>query len=184
MRRSRSTLPARVANSLIDNQNVVRISVYEGERALTKDNNLLGKFDLAGIPPAPRGVPQIEVTFALDANGILQVTAEDKGTGRQESVTISSDDGRLSQDEIDRMVAEAEKFAEDDKAAQERIEARNSLEMYVYGLKAQLRDTGESGLGGRLSEHDKEAVSRFLIRVAPYRCQHSLTATTTDPGGS
>jgi len=119
-----------------------------------------------GILPAARGVPQIEVTFALDANGILQVTAEDKGTGRQESVTISNDDGRLSQDEIDRMVAEAEKFAEDDKTAQERIEARNSLEMYVYGLKAQLRDTSENGLGDRLSEQDKEAVSGFLIRVA------------------
>lgn len=144
---------------------MVRISVYEGERVLTRDNNLLGRFDLTGIPPAPRGVPQIEVTFALDANGILEVTALDKGTGRRESVTISNDDGRLTQHEIDRMVAEAEKFAEEDKAAQERIEARNGLEMYVYGLKAQLGDTSESGLGGRLDEHDKEAVGRSLIRA-------------------
>jgi endoplasmic reticulum chaperone BiP len=140
-----------------DNQPVVRIKVYEGERTLVKDNNLLGTFDLTGIPPAARGVPQIEVTFALDANGILQVTALDKGTGKQESVTISNDQGRLTQEEIDRMVADAEKFADEDQALRERIEARNALENYAFSLKSQLSDA--QGLGARLDEEDKETVS-------------------------
>jgi len=94
---------------------------------MTKDNNLLGKFDLTGIPAAPRGVPQIEVSFELDANGILKVTAGDKGTGKAESITITNDKGRLSQDEIDRMIAEAQEFAEEDKAISEKIQARNGL---------------------------------------------------------
>lgn len=102
---------------------------------MTKDNNLLGKFDLTGIPPAPRGVPQIEVSFELDANGILKVSAGDKGTGKSESITITNDKGRLSQEEIDRMIAEAQEFAEEDKATSERIQARNGLENYVFSLK-------------------------------------------------
>lgn len=92
---------------------------------MTKDNNVLGKFELTGIPPAPRGVPQIEVAFELDANGILKVSAADKGTGKSESITIKNDKGRLSQEEIDRMVEEAEKFAEEDKLQKEKIDARN-----------------------------------------------------------
>ena len=134
--------------------------IVEGERSMTKDNNLLGKFDLTGIPPAPRGVPQIEVSFELDANGILKVTAGDKGTGKAETITITNDKGRLSQDEIDRMVAEAEEFAEEDKANAERITSRNGLENYVFSLKNQAND--EEGLGGKIDEDDKESVRLTL----------------------
>jgi heat shock protein 5 len=133
------------------------IKVYEGERTLTKDNNLLGRFELTGIPPARRGVPSIEVTFALDANGILQVSAQDKGTGRKESVTIKNEGGRLSKAEIERMIAEAEKFAEEDKEARERIEARDKFENYAINLRNQLEN--KEGLGEKISDDDKEAVS-------------------------
>lgn len=126
---------------------------------MTKDNNLLGKFELTGIPPAPRGVPQIEVSFDLDANGILKVTAGDKGTGKSESITITNEKGRLSQEEIDRMVAEAEKFADEDKATREKIEARNGLENYAFNLKNQVND--QDGLGGKIDEEDKETVSHL-----------------------
>lgn len=112
---------------------------------------------MTGIPPAPRGVPQIEVSFELDANGILKVTAGDKGTGKSESITITNDKGRLTQEEIDRMVQEAEKYADEDKATKERIEARNGLENYAFSLKNQVND--EEGLGGKIDEDDKETVS-------------------------
>lgn len=124
---------------------------------MTKDNNLLGKFELTGIPPAPRGVPQVEVSFELDANGILKVTAGDKGTGKAETITITNDKGRLSQEEIDRMIAEAEKYQEEDKATAEKIAARNGLENYAFSLKNQLND--DDGLGGKIDEEDKETVS-------------------------
>jgi heat shock protein 5 len=124
---------------------------------MTKDNNLLGKFELTGIPPAPRGTPQIEVSFELDVNCILKVSAQDKGTGRKESVTIKSDNGRLTKEEIARMIAEAEKFADEDKEARERIEARNSLENYAFSLKNQIEE--EEGIGARLDEDEKETVS-------------------------
>jgi heat shock protein 5 len=120
-------------------------------------SNILGKFELTGIPPAPRGVPQIEVSFELDANGILKVSAHDKGTGKQESITITNDKGRLTPEEIERMVAEAEKFADEDKATRERIEARNGLENYAFSLKNQVND--DEGLGGKIDDEEKETVS-------------------------
>merc|ERR1711862_85128 len=124
----------------------------------TKDNHLLGKFELTGIPPAPRGVPQIEVTFEVDANGILQVAAEDKGTGKKEQITITAEKGRLSEEEIERMVKEAEEHAEEDKKVKERIDARNGLESYLYNLKNTLEDD-EKGLAASLSAEDKKELT-------------------------
>ncbi|KAK9833849.1 hypothetical protein WJX74_007814 [Apatococcus lobatus] len=135
-----------------DQQSTVSIQVYEGERAMTKDNHILGKFDLTGIPPAPRGTPQIEVTFEIDSNGILNVGAEDKGTGKREKITITNNKDRLSQDEIDRLVQEAEEYAEEDKKAAGKVSARNSLETYLYNLKNQIGDK----LGEKMDPSDKE----------------------------
>ncbi|KAM6311795.1 heat shock-related 70 kDa protein 2 [Aegotheles albertisi] len=138
-----------------DNQSSVLVQVYEGERAMTKDNNLLGKFDLTGIPPAPRGVPQIEVTFDIDANGILNVSAVDKSTGKENKITITNDKGRLSKDDIDRMVQEAEKYKAEDEANRDRVAAKNSLESYTYNMKQTVED---EKLKEKISDQDKQKV--------------------------
>ena len=144
-----------------DNQTTVTIHIFEGERPMTKDNHSLAKFDLSGIPPAPRGQPQIEVTFDVDENSILTVSAVEKATGKSEKIVVTNDSGRLSKEEIERMLREAKEFEEQDKITKERIDAKNSFENYIYSMKNTVEDK-EKGLGGKLTDDEKETITNAL----------------------
>lgn len=146
-----------------DQQTTVTIAVFEGERALCKDNHQLGKFDLNGIPPAPRGVPQIDVTFEIDENSILTVSAHEKGTDKKETISITNDKGRLTKEEIEKMVADAEKFAESDKVIKDKIDAKHQLENYIYQMRNTIEDKDK--LANKIDEEDKEKITDALAEA-------------------
>ncbi|XP_030853974.1 heat shock 70 kDa protein IV [Strongylocentrotus purpuratus] len=169
-----TTIPTKATENFVtvaDNQSAITFKVFEGERALTKENNRLGQFRFSGIPPAPRGVPTIKVSFDIDANGIMDVTAKDESTGRSEKITITNDSGRISKEEIERMINDAERFKAEDDAHRERIAASNQLECYAYNVKSAINN---ASVESKLSSSDKEVVTNAVDDVITWMDSNPL----------